>query len=464
MKQDLKIGFAACTLMKDVFNDFTATRPDSQRKVKRIAEVLAPLGHIVSAGLVEDEAQARQARELFARENVGLVVYVALSYVKSSVALELFRDLDAPIVVWNTQSLSAAPARAGFDTMWTDSGMAGLPGTIHSLMRAGKHVDMVTSHVEDPRGIEAIGQIVKTTHASGAVRSARIATVGHVYEGMTDFMIDHEDLRISLGPLVVPVDPFRVSDALRDVPVERAERAAAEDRRTYGKVVAADSALVASARLALAMEQVLCEEEDASAVGILDQTWLRDPDIGIVATYGYMHLNRRGIPCVCEVDVATAVSQLVLEELLGPSMLGEFYDMDFESQAIMICHDSNGNPALARSPADVTLIEAPLYVGAHGPGVACEFACPPGDVTLLGLAHVDGRWRFVVCEGTSLQGPERPMGAPSMLFRHASKKLEEFCSDWCTSGIGHHMGVAYGKASAAVERLAAALGTEVVCV
>ena len=461
MNDSFKIGVAVCTLMQDVFNDFTAQRAASQTKAKRLAQIMEPFGKIVFPGLVEDQTTARSARDLFRREGVGIIVYAALSYVKSSVCLELLQRVGVPVLIWNTQFQPKAPEKAGFDAMWTDSGMAGLPGTVHALLRCGVRFGFVTGHVEDTEALSQIEGYIEAARSLQSLRRARVATVGHVYEGMTDLMTDLEDLRIALGPLAVPVDAFRIPKALGSVSDSDAQSLVAKDRDRYGNVEAAEKALLGSARLALAMEQVLCQEEAASGVAILDQIWLHDPHIGVVATYGYMHLNRKGIPCVCEVDVPTTVSQIILEQIAGPSMLGEFYDMDFERDAILICHDSNGNPTLARTQKDVDLIEAPLYVGTQGPGIACEFACPPGDVTLLGLTKMSNRWRFVLAEGKSVPAPQRPMGAPYLLFQHESKTLRQFCRDWCTSGVGHHMGLAYGRASETLVKLARFVGLEV---
>ena len=459
-----KIGLAVCTLMKDVFNDFSDTRVDGKAKAERAAQVLGALGEVVSPGLIEDAEQAEAARELFIREGVDVVVYAAISFVKTALTLRLLSRLDVPIVVWNTQHLRKAPAEAGFDTMWTDSGLAGIPGATHALLRAGIPFAMVTSHIEDPGGLAEIAEVVEAARAASFLRRARVATVGHIYEGMTDFMIDHEDLHVKIGPLSVPVDPFRVSHALEKISDDDARALVARDRKRYGKIEAQDGPHLASARLALAMEQVLCTEERANAVAILDQTWLEDRAIGIVATYGYAHLNALGIPCVCEVDVPTAVAQLVLEQLVGPSMVAEFYDMDFDREAVVLCHDSNGNPALAADPKDVLLREAPMYVGENGPGISCEFPCPPGDVTMLALANVGDGWRLIVCEGHSLETPPRPMGAPFMLFAHASRKLVDYCNAWCLTGAAHHMGVAYGKGAHSIAALGRLMGMETVVV
>ena len=459
-----RIGLAVCTLMKDVFNDFSDTRPDGQAKAARAAQVLGELGEVISPGLIENQEQAAAARELFIRERVDVVVYAAISFVKTALTLRLLSRLDVPIVVWNTQHLRKAPPNAGFDTMWTDSGLAGIPGATHALLRADIPFTIVTSHIDDHRGLAEIGEVVKAARAASFLRRARVATVGHIYEGMTDFMIDHEDLHMKVGPLSVPVDPFRVSQALEKISDADASALVARDRERYGKVEAQERAHLASARLALAMERVLCTEERADAVAILDQTWLADRAIGIVATYGYAHLNAMGVPCVCEVDVPTAVAQLVLEQLVGPSMVAEFYDMDFDREAVVLCHDSNGNPALAADPRDVLLREAPMYVGENGPGISCEFPCPPGDVTMLALANVSGAWRLIACEGQSLLTPPRPMGAPFMLFAHNAMNLADYCNAWCRTGAAHHMGVAYGKRARSIATLASLIGIETVVV
>ena len=418
----------------------------------------------MTPGLIEDEAQAAAARELFLREGVDVVVYAAISFVKTALTLRVLSRVSAPIVVWNTQHLRKAPPQAGFDTMWTDSGLAGIPGATHALLRAGIPFTMVTSHIDDKRGIAEIGEVVKAARTASFLREARVATVGHIYEGMTDFMIDHEDLHVKVGPLSVPVDPFRVSQALREITDEEAQQLVTRDRERYGKIEAGEQAHLASARLALAMEQVLWNEERANAVAILDQTWLKDRAIGIVATYGYAHLNAMGVPCVCEVDVPTAVAQLILEQLVGPSMVAEFYDMDFDGEAVVLCHDSNGNPALAADPKEVLLREAPMYVGENGPGISCEFPCPPGEVTMLALANIGGGWRLIVCEGESLATPARPMGAPFMLFRHEKLKLAEYCNAWCETGAAHHMGVAYGRGAGEIATLGRIMGIETVVV
>lgn len=459
-----KIGLAVTALMVDVYNDFSEMRPGAKERIEKMTKALSPLGDVVCFGLIEQEADAVAARDEFIREDVDIVVYTALAYTKSAVPLRLLSRLDAPIVIWNTQTLRKAPPKSSIEDMWLDSGLAGIPGTTHALMRAGIRFSMLTSHLDDPDGLAELAAYVKAAQAARALRKARIITVGHVYDSMTDLMADHEDLHINVGPLAYPVDPCRVSQAAKNVPDKDVDRMVQRDRKRYGKIEIDDRSLRSCARLALGMEKVLLAEEKADAVALLDQTWLEDADVGVLPTYGFMHLNEMGVPCVCEMDVVTAAAQLIQEYLMGPTMLAEFYDMDFDADAVVLCHDSNGNPALAADPKDVVITTSPLFEGTGGAPAVCEFTCPPGDVTMLAVANVGTGWRLVVCEGQSLPTDPRPLRSPFLLFKHASKTLADFANQWCLTGGVHHFGIAYGKGQSQIAKLAHVMGLETVIV
>ena len=50
-----------------------------------------------------------------------------------------------------------------------------------------------------------------------AVR-ARVALVGHHFEGMTDLMVDQLSLRTQVGPICWPVEPEKVALAMQALP------------------------------------------------------------------------------------------------------------------------------------------------------------------------------------------------------------------------------------------------------
>jgi len=460
----VRIGVGVTALMKDQYSDFSQCREEGQQKAKMIAHAMDALGEIVFPGLIETESQAAAAKELFIREGVDIVVCAALAYTMSAIPFRLLSGLPVPIVIWNTQVRRKAPPKSTIEMMWCDSGLAGVPGTTHVLMRAGIRFAMVTSHVEDGRGIKEIGEYARAAQTAHFLRRARVSTVGHVYNAMTDLMADHEDLHLHMGPLTVPVDLCRISEAGKAVSENEIKAMVRADCKRFGKIEAGEAALMASGRLALAMDKVLREEEQADAVALFDMAFLPDPVVGTIPTYGYMHLNEKGIPCTGEVDVVTTVALLIQECLMGPAMIAEFYDMDFDADAVVVCHDSNGNPALAADPKDVLLAESPLFAGELGAGVVCEFVCPPGDVTFLSVVEIDNRWRLIVSEGKSVPTEPRPLRSPFVLFKHEHKSLSDFANDFCRTGSVHHFGLAYGKGAERIAKLGEVMGLETVVV
>src|SRR5208337_5220108 len=151
-----------------------------------------------------------------------------------------------------------------------------------------------------------------------------VGTIGHTYDGMTDLMVDPLSLRKSVGPSSSPVEPERVAMIAASLPDEKVKAITEGERRRFQTESVPPEILDRSVRLALALEQVV-KEDGLDALAILEQVWLKDPRIGIVANYGAGRLMSLGVPCAPEGDVPTAVCMLLLQELAGPSTIVEHY-------------------------------------------------------------------------------------------------------------------------------------------
>jgi L-arabinose isomerase len=193
----------------------------------------------------------------------------------------------------------------------------------------------------------------------------------------------------------------------------------------------------------LALEKVL-HEGSFDALASFDQVWLTDPRVGIIPSYGTGRLCEIGLPTSTEADITTLTAMLILQELAGQSTFLENYIIDFDRESMILSHDGHGNPALAASPADVTVKHSIYYQGVHGFGAGLEFAYAPGQVTNLALVNVGGRWRLIVAEGESIAIKPRPVAAPQMLFKPKKLGIAEWCNGWLMAGAPHHMALAYG--------------------
>jgi len=457
-----KIGVLVMALLEDDYNKTAHMRPAATAAAREIADALAAFGDVVHAGLVEEEAQAAAAARLFNTEDVDIIVALELAYTKGLVPARCLLDTTCPVLVWNTQMISRLGEDDGFDVVMLNSGMAGMPELTAVLVRTKREFAIVTSRFDDPDGRRRVGEVISAAAVRRRLRDARVALVGHPFEGMTDLMFDGLSLRQAIGPVVWPLEPEKV--AVRFEEVAQSDVVAGMAAEQARSSVEMEPVLFErSVRLALALESVV-REHRFDAFTAFDQVWLTDPRVGIIPSYATGRLCANGIPASPEGDVNTAVAQLILQELAGQATTLENYVIDFDNQAVMFSHDGHGNPAMG-TPGAVKVKHSIYYSGVHGFGAGFEFAYQSGPITNLALVIVgDGRWRFVISEGQLLPFPPRSISAPQTLFRHDTLPIADWCDGWLRAGATHHMGAAHGRWTPQLLHLARMLGVEAVVV
>jgi len=464
MTMQPKIGLFVTALLEDDYNKTGHMRPKMAEATDRIAEMLKPYGEIVNPGFVEYEPDADRATQMFNAENVDLVIAIELAYQKGIIPMRTLLRVNAPILVWNTQQIRRLPEEADFDVIMENSGMAGLPELTSALIRSGRPFQLLTSHIQDPAGLEQIGQYAAAAGAIRRLEKMRIGVIGHAFEGMTDLMVDTLSLRDIVGPVCWPIEPEKVAVAAEAMDATRVKEFMASQSATYEASEMPEELFERSARLTLALKDI-ATEGDFDGLAIFDQIWLTDPRVGIIPSYGTGILCAEHIPVATEADVTTLTAMMVLQELAGEVTFLENYVIDFDEDAIILSHDGHGNPAMADDPKQVKIKPSIYYEGVNGRGAGLEFAYAPGDVTILSLIPLgDGEWRMIVGEGESLPMTPRPVAAPQMLFRYKNGSIEDFCNRWLLAGSPHHMALAYGHLSEQVAKVGELLGVEVVSI
>lgn len=462
MKVKAKIGVLVMALLEDDYNKTGHMRPAATAAAQEMADLLSAYGEVVHAGLVEEEHQAAEAARMFNAADVDIIVAMELAYTKGVVPARCFIDTTAPVLVWNAQRISRLGEADGFDVVMLNSGMAGMPELTAVLLRTGRDFTMITSRLDDAEGRRKVADTIAAAAVRRRLRTARIALVGHPFEGMTDLMFDGLSLRQDIGPVVWPLEPEKISVRFGEIPQAEVDATVAVERAKYTVEMEPDL-FERSVRLALALESVV-KERGYDAFTAFDQVWLTDPRVGIIPSYGTGRLCELGIAASPEGDVNCAVAQLILQELAGQATTVENYVIDFDNNAVMFSHDGHGNPALA-TPGEAKVKHSIYYQGVHGFGAGFEFAYQPGPVTNLALVTMgENQWRFVISEGEFIPFPPRPISAPQTLFRHDSLPIAEWCNEWCEAGAPHHMAAAQGRWADQLLVLAQMLGIEAVVV
>lgn len=457
-----KIGLFVTALLEDDYNKTGHMRPKMAEATGRIARILEPYGEIINPGFVEYEPDADRATALFNAEGTDLIVAIELAYQKGAIPMRTLLRVQAPILVWNTQQIRRLPDEADFDLIMENSGMAGLPELTSGLLRSNRQFELLTSHIDDPRGLEQIGQYAAAAGAARRLEKMRIGVIGHPFEGMTDLMVDYLSLLDKLGPVCWPVEPEKVAVRVQELDAGRVQSFMQGQAARYDASEMPAGLFERSARLALALLDT-AREGAFDGLAVFDQVWLTDPRVGVIPSYGTGYLCAEHIPVATEADVTTLVTMMALQELAGEVTFLENYVIDFDHDAIILSHDGHGNPALAAGAKQVRIKPSIYYEGVNGRGAGLEFAYAPGAVTILSLIPwPGGQWRFIVAEGESLPMQPRPVAAPQMLFRYQGGGIADFCNRWLLAGAPHHMALAYGHLAGEVEKLGSLLGIDVV--
>jgi L-arabinose isomerase len=448
-------------LLEDDYNKTAHVRPMAQKAADKIGAIISKYAETVCPPLVEEEYQAEAAAQRFNAAGVDLIIAVEVAYTKGIVPTRCFLNTTAPVLVWNTQQIEFLPEDADFDLIMVNSGMCGVPEMTSTLLRLGRKFWMVTSQMDDPEGQEKLANYIAAAGITRRLKEARIAIVGHAFEGMTDLMVDQLSLRQYVGPVCWPVEAEKVAVAMQQVTVAEIKKLVKSESTRY-KIDMDAAQFERSCRLALALEKVT-RDGKFDALASFDQIWLTDPRVGIIPSYGTGRLCELGIPCSTEADITTLTAMLILQEIAGQATFLENYVIDFKRDAMILSHDGHGNPALAARPADVSVKHSIYYQGVNGFGAGFEFAYKPGPVTNLALVNTSGsHWRLIISEGESIAIKPRPVAAPQMLFKPKALNITDWCDAWCKAGSPHHMALAYGHLTPQIKAYAELQGLEVV--
>ena len=212
-----KVGVLVMALLEDDYNKTAHVRPMAQQVADKIGGIIGQYAETVCPPLVEEERQAAAAAQMFNSAGVDLIVAVEVAYTKGLVPTRCFLDTTAPVLVWNTQQIEFLPENADFDLIMLNSGMAGVPEMTSALLRMRRPFWMVTSMMDDPGGQRKLAEYIAAAGVVRRLKAARIAILGHAFEGMTDLMIDQLSLRQFVGPVCWPVEPEKVSVAMGEI-------------------------------------------------------------------------------------------------------------------------------------------------------------------------------------------------------------------------------------------------------
>jgi L-arabinose isomerase len=445
---------------------------------QQIEQKLAATGaQVVSAGLVDTAPAAREAGDLFTRENVDLILCYVGTYATSSQVVPAVQRPNRPVLVLNLQPVAA------LDYEHTDTGewlanccACCVPEISGAFRRCGIHFNVVSGLLQEedgPAGAHAWAEIRDWLAAAAVLRSlqyGRVGFLGHTYPGMLDM---YSDFTMITGQTGLHVEILEMDDLKQRVDAARPAEIDAVLNRTRDLFeISEDSPsdplaraphpddLRWSAQVAVGLDTLRRDFAlDALSYYYRGLDGNEDEQLAAGLILGNTLLTGQGVPCSGEGDTNNAIAMLIMDRLGAGGSYTEFYAMDFVDDFCLMGHD--GPFHMGISEGKPVLRGLALYHGKRGHGVSVEARVKTGPITILTVTQTAaGKLKLIVAEGEAIPGPVLRIGNTNSRLKFALPPAQ-FMNDWCEQGPTHHCALGIGRQAAKLEKLGRLLGLEV---
>ena len=465
-----KIGYFGSGLAA-YWPQFPDLKPAVLATMERHVAKLEAMGcEVVRGGLVDRAERSGEVGDLFAREQVDLIIGEIMTYTASHVLVPIAQRNIAPYLTLALQMVPTVPYdRIGTDEMTLIGAAMTAPEVSCAFQRCGLPFNCVVGGDFQEKVWTQVREWIEAAATKRALRDSRLGYLGHYYPGMLDMYTDFTMHQGKLGTHIEILEMCdladrvaRVTEAEIDAKVEQArqmflmpppgydrvtEQVKPEDLRWAARVACAEDKLVADFAL--------------DGLAYYYRGWNNNEyeRIGAAMILGNSMLTARGIPCAGEADLKTCVAMFIQEHFNAGGSFCELYLLDFEGGFVVAGHDGPGHIGIGDKKPILRGMK--LFHGKAGSGVSVEFNVKNGPVTMLGLTQTgDGRFKFVAAQGESIPGPILQIGNTNTRVRFGDMTPDEFGQAWTETGSTHHFALGVGHQLGKIEKLAKLLDIE----
>ncbi len=446
------------------------------------AKLAALDADVTSAGLVDNAPAAQAAGDLFARENVDLIICYVGTYATSSQVLPAVMRRKAPVLILNLQPTPALDYPNTDTGRWLESCCACcVPEISNAFARSKIQFNVVSGLLRPAEGNanryyeRAWREIEEWVRAASVLRElnySRIGFLGHTYPGMldlyADFTMHHAQLGMHVEVLemddldsrVDTVSPAEIDTKIADIRVQFEIAQVGSDKISQPVT---EEGLRWSAQVACGLDR-LVSDFNLNGLTYYYRGWNgnRFEELGAALIVGNSLLTARGIPASGEGDLKTCIAMLIMDRLKAGGSYTEFYAMDFNEDFILMGHDGPGHVAISDSKP--LLRGLGLFHGKRGYGISVEFKVKTGAITILGMTQTaDGRLKLIAAEGESIPGATLQIGNTNSRLKFALDPAS-FMNAWAEQGPTHHVALGVGHQVATIRKLARLLDLELVVI
>ncbi len=428
-------------------------RPAQEQFAGELAGKLGEFADVTNAGVHNTREGVDAAVQALERADVDLIVTVHLAYAPSLILVPSLLRTSKPLVLWNTQRIREIGGDFSHADLLQNHGMHGVQDLANALRRNGRAYEVVTSHWEDPAGLEELREWAVAARTVRELAEARIGLIGHPFPGMGDFGVDETSFLSQVGPDVRRVGCDELAEAWDAAPDPEVRALVAQDRERFEiDPELTDQEHYDSARWEWTLRR-LTEDLGLSGWAVHYPVIAADPRFEVLPFLAVAKLIADGYGFGGEGDIVSSSAVLAMQCLFEEATFTEMFCMDFEHEEILMSHYAESNWRMARADRPVRVVRREGWVGSGGPSAALAHSLEPGEATLLNLTIGPEGAQVIIAEAeiTDFALPD----LPTPHFKIALElPIAGFLNNYTQAGGSHHLALAYGRGTTQVLKLA----------
>ena len=425
-------------------------------------------------GMVDNAERAAAALPQIEAADLDLLFVDMLTYATSATFGMIVRRMQIPVVLVALQPLPAMDyEHASTYMQLCNDDFCSVPEFTGVAVRMGKKAPaVVLGQLEGDAVADAeLAEWCRVAHVLHDLRRARLGHMGHVLEAMLDMQTDPAAVTAAFGAHVVQCEADQLLPIYREVDPAGAEVAEMKRRilsffdtpdpvsdPLTEKLTEAD--LETAAVVAVTLERYISLKHlDWLAYYYEDEPGSQLRRIVTNFIVGNSLLTAAGFPMCGEFDIKTCIAMLIFDRLEIGGSFAEFHPVDFARDTVLVGHDGPHHLNIANGRPVIRSLKK--YHGKPGSGAGVEFNIRTGPITMLSVSlNAEGKFKFVVAEGESMEGPIPPTGNTNT---HGKFKpdVRTFLKRWAAAGPTHHFALGIGHHAETVRKVADALGIEI---
>ena len=430
---------------------------------------------VLDFGMVDNVTSAYELVPKLKAANLDLIFCDMLTYATSNIFGIVIKSMEVPIVLVALQPDKAMDyTKASTYMQLYNDDICSLPEFTGVAVRMGKRVpDTIVGTLDDDphadREIEIYCRIARVLHD---LKTARIGHIGHPIESMLDMHSDATMLTAHFSAHIVQCEEHEIVTQYKNVmqaEIEQEKKLILDFFDTPGPLSdpisekLKDSDLEVAARVSVALQKfVQAKNLDGLAYYYEGEADSLTSQVMANLIVGNSLLTGSGFPMCGESDLKTCIAMFIMDRLNIGGSFAEFHPVDFKENFILVGHDGPHNITIAQGKPVLRSLKK--YHGKPGFGAGVEFKIKEGPITMLSInSTFEGKFKFVIAEGTSVEGPIPPTGNTNTrgFFK---PDVRTFLKKWIKEGPTHHFALGIGHHAESIRKIADYLNIEAIVV